>query len=766
MIKHRFLQLFASCAGALLLSHPGHAAELRSDRLVLTHDPASGAVTLSQTGGKKLSLRFAVPAAAKAAAAGDTLTLSLPDGNSLQLTLPAESPFALIRSTLTNKTSEQTNTPEYRLPEFTLDLGAPAEKIRALGTAGLTMPDAHPGSYVFLALADPESRAGVVAAWTTFNKADGVLFSGIKNGRITLAAQNDYGRLLIAPGKSTDGETLAVGFFDDVRLGLEKWADLTAKTNKIHLHPLLSGYCTWYSRPNGGASDEKHIRKLSAYAARELKPWGFDYVQIDDKWQDGKRRHGPAKVFERVNPKGPYPSGMKKAATGIRGDGLIPGIWYMPFAGDQDDPWFADKQDWFAKNADGSVYFTSWGGGSLDLTHPEAQNYVESLARRIGHEWGYGLFKIDGLWTGLANAQLYVNNAYKPDDLGKASVHNPAITPFEAYRHAFRLLRKGAGKDVFILGCNVSQNMRTLGAAVGMVDAMRIGPDNGPEWGALQRGPWHGTNRWFFHNRIWHNDPDPIYVRPSVPIEHARAITSWVAVSGTLNACSEWLPSLPADRIDLIRRSLPVHHFPARPVDVLEHDLARIWIASDDAAGRYVVGLFNWDNKKPLRIEYDLEKLGLPAGRTWIGKEFWTGGELAPFKGKLVANLPPASCQVLSLRELKLRPLILASSRHITQGLTDLSGETWDASAKTLSATTDLVANAPTTLTISALAKPGAWTPGTPKVSGNGATATVKAHGPLVTLTLTSPVSGKIAWSLPFTRNPHDSSPAPESKTK
>jgi hypothetical protein len=70
--------------------------------------------------------------------------------------------------------------------------------------------------------------------------------------KLTLTAQNDYGRLLIDPGKSVEGETLALGFFGDVRLGLEQWATLTARMNKIHLLPQESGYCTWYSRPNGG----------------------------------------------------------------------------------------------------------------------------------------------------------------------------------------------------------------------------------------------------------------------------------------------------------------------------------------------------------------------------------------------------------------------------------------------------------------------------------------------------------------------------------
>lgn len=362
------------------------ALEIGSRYLTLRHDSAASSLSLTRTGQNTPSLRFQIPGGTQATSDRDSITLALPTGPALRFTLPADSPFALVRGTLTNRTAAQTNTPVFRLPVATLDLGVAVGQIRALGTAGLTKADAHPGSYVFLALADPASRAGLVAGWTSFERADGTLFSGHDGGSLTFAAQNEFGRLLLEPGTSAESETLALGFFDDVRLGLEQWADLTAATNKIKLRPQRSGYCTWYSQPHGGASDEAHIKELTEFAARELKPYGFDYIQIDDKWQDGTRRKGPSKVFERVHPKGPYPSGMKPAARAVRDQGLLPGIWYMPFAGDQEDPWFADKQHWFVKRQDGSTYFTNWGGGSLDLSHPEVQTYIRDLAHRIGQD--------------------------------------------------------------------------------------------------------------------------------------------------------------------------------------------------------------------------------------------------------------------------------------------------------------------------------------------------------------------------------------------
>ena len=315
------------------------------------------------------------------------------------------------------------------------------------------------------------------------------MFSSIENNAVQLEPQIDYGRLKIGPGASEPSELFAVGPFDDARFGLEAYADMIVRLYDIHLRHLPSGYCTWYSNKYGGACDEEHLAELALVAAEKLKPFGFDFVQIDDMWQDGQRRNGPAKVFSSHKPGGPYPGGMKKTADKISALGLTPGIWFMPFAGDRDDPFFAAHQDWFVHRADGSPYWARWGGTSLDMTNPAARDYARKVVRRLAHDWGYRYFKMDGLWVGSATKLTYVNNGYVKDDIGEAVFHNPAKTNIEAYRDGLKLVREAAGNDVFFLGCCIPQNMRSFGAAFGLVDAMRIGPDNGTTLEALRRGP-------------------------------------------------------------------------------------------------------------------------------------------------------------------------------------------------------------------------------------------------------------------------------------
>src|SRR5678816_4127813 len=175
---------------------------------------------------------------------------------------------------------------------------------------------------------------------------------------------------------------------------------------------------------------------------------------------------------------------------------------------------------------------------------------------------------------------------------------------------------------------------------MGLVDAMRIGPDNKADWKYLLRGPTFGTRNYFLHRRVWYNDPDPVYVRDTIPLKHARLICSWVALSGQLNLSSEWIPGLSAERLNILKRTMPSHQAVARPVDLFDTDLPRIWTVN--APSRDVVGLFNWDSEEK-RFDVPLERLGLDPKTEYVGFDFW-GNKLIPsIKNRLDLSLPGES---------------------------------------------------------------------------------------------------------------------------
>lgn len=677
---------------------------------------------------------------------GQAIEISYPNGNRDTVMLFPKLPFALFVATLHNSSKETSVTPNLTTLSATVDLGKPATQLRTLGTGGLLAADKNPGSYVWLAVAEPQTRNGVVFGWLTHERGSGVVFSKVNDGAVQVENVIEYGKLRLAPGKTEDLETLAIGYFDDARLGLEQWADAVAKAHDVHLKPQPTGYCTWYSQPHGGASDEKHLAKLAEYSAKNLAPYGFSVVQIDDKWQMGWKRSSPSspkKDFRAHDPKGPYPKGMKAAADHIKSLGLVPGIWFMPFAGTVGDPFFDQHLDWFAKTPEGKPYDTPWGGTCLDMTHPESREHLRDITRRICREWGYDYIKIDGLWTGTATKQLYVNSGYKEDDLGEAVFKDPDKTNIEVFRSGLKLVREAAGEKVFILGCNAPQNMRTYGGAFGLVDAMRVGPDNKADWKSLLRGPTFGTRHYFLHGRLWWNDPDPVYVRDSIPLKHAQLICSWVALSGQLNLSSEWIPGLSVERLDVLKRTMPSHQATARPVDLFDHDLPRLWTVN--APGRDVFGLFNWESSEQ-KFDVPLEQLGLNAKAEYVAFDYWGNKFLPSVKGRLQLILPAESSVVLAVRPRANHPQLISTSRHVTQGIVDVTQEKWDAATKTLSGRSKLVGQDPYELRIVS----GAGKIEKIVVSSAEVGVSQSSHESLLRVKLTSPTNREISWSVQF----------------
>ena len=743
---------------------------IENSRLAVECGPGGDTFQLARADGTKFAeLRFdgeagkvgVTPWRHPQLGSGRAIEVSLASGAKGRIILADALPFVLVDTLMVNGTSEEKFIHDIKPFDLTLSLPEPANELVALGTAGLTAPDEHAGSYAFLAVAAPKTRGGVVSGWLSHDRGCGVVLSDVVDGSVRLAPQIDYGRLRLAPDSETASELFAVGPFDDARLGLEAYADAIALFYQIRLRPIVAGYCTWYAAKHGGACDEVHLDELSKLAAEKLGPYGFDFVQIDDKWQEGERRNGPAKNFYAHAPDGPYPSGMKQAADRIRSLGLMAGIWFMPFAGDHEDPFFQQHLDWFVKREDGTPYWAKWGGTSLDMTNPEARAYVRSIVRRIGGEWGYNYFKMDGLWTGSATELLYVNNEYKEDDIGQAVFHNPDKTNVEAYRDGLKLVREAAGPDTFFLGCNVSQNMRSFGASFGLLDAMRVGPDNGAarKWKGLVKGPWHGTNRYFLHGRVWYNDPDPLGIHASMPLEHAQLICSWVAITGQLNVFSEWLPEVPQERIDVLRRTIPNHGLLPRPVDLFQSDLARVWLLTDDRGPtrRDVVGLFNWSEDEPDTLDYSLAEIGLPEGEQMVGFDYWADEFVPPFSGRLQCTLPGGTCRVLALRVVSDHPQLVSTSRHVSQGIIDVTDERWNAESLTLSGRSELVGGDPYELRIVAPAGGKSF-----KVAGAGVSAAdsregVKTsweqEGPQIRVRIESPGGRGVDWSVRFDRS-------------
>jgi hypothetical protein len=422
----------------------------------------------------------------------------------------------------------------------------------------------------------------------------------------------------------------------------------------------------------------------------------------------------------------------------------------MPFAGTHNDPFFADKQGWFAKGPDGKPFDTAWGGTHLDCTQPEVLAYVHDVVRRVVHEWGFAYLKLDGLYTGAAVAHAYVNDAYADDRLGEATLANPLKTHIEAYRDGLRTVREAAGPGVYILGCCVNQNMRSYGGAFGLVDAMRIGPDNQGQWAGIPIGPDFGSRNYFLHRRVWYNDPDPVYVRAALPENEARLICTWVALSGQAYIVSDNLSSLPPERLDLLRRGMPAHRAVARPVDLFESRLPRVWIVTEAARAprRDVAGFYNWDDK-PADIGETAARMGLPQASAFAAFDYWANVRLPNFTDTLKVSVAPHACRAIAIRAIEAHPILLSVSRHVTQGIVDVADERWEAGSATLSGRCQAIGNGTDELRILSETTAGVWTAVHAEAS-DGTPVELSQEKGLVRVRISAKNPGEVTWRVTF----------------
>jgi NPCBM/NEW2 domain/Melibiase len=765
MRKILLLQTITLFLGVIASPYSGAADPLRIENALygVECDPSTGAFTIRSKGSGKIIASRGTTGSGEGTGSISTLRDPVfgsmpairvvhPDGGSENIALPAKIPFVLFSSELVNPGEHDLTL--NKVPGVTVDLDPGNFTVSpvTLGTAGLLPPAKNPGSYTFLAVADPERRSGVIGGWITQNRSSGIVFSpSAEGGGVRIKACSEYGRLLMKPGSTAKGELFALGSFDDVLSGLEDYGDMVALVGGVRLPPRKPGHCTWYMDKHAAACDETHLAELAAFAEKNLKPWGLDFLQIDDHWQSGTSTNGPKRNFMEHDPKGPYPSGMKAAAAMIASHGFTPGIWFIPFAGTYSDPFFHAHPDWFVKDAKGAPYEVGWGGTCLDMTAREPRDYVKGLVSRVTKDWGYRLLKLDGFWTGSGTKLTYVNNGYTDDGMGNATFADPSKPNVEAMRDGVSLVRSAAGPDVFLLGCCLSQNMRSMAGSLGLVDAMRVGPDSG----AGQIGSLQASRLWFLNGRVWWNDPDCVSVRSSVSVDQARLNASFAAVSGAMFLNSDWIPDLTKERLDILRHCMPLHDLHARPVDVLEREPASVWHLADTRKEprRDILAMYNWSSS-PSPVKVNTAKSGLPQAAEYVAFDFWAGKFVPPFHDGIGGMMGGKTSRVLAVRPVSGVPQLLSTSRHITQGMVDVSGEKWDSSSSMLRGSCDVVAADPDELRIVVPSGNDSWVSGNITLSEEdrkaGVTASMNQQGPRIRVTLVSPVSRTVRWEIPF----------------
>jgi len=532
---------------------------------------------------------------------------------------------------------------------------------------------------------------------------------------IELVADNSllFRGKVVSDGGAVDSESMYFApLAPDAWSGLESYADAVAAWQNITVWTKRgSGRRVpnrWNSWSGSGGSgglgtdiNEQIMGENLEVMAREFKPFGVDYFQMDDGYQIA---HGD--WYPRTDR---FPSGMPAWSKRVTQQGLIPGLWISAFTVDESSSLFATHPEWMARPQDnvlGKLLSPGSGQRILDLYNPAVVDWLGDTMRRYKDDWSMGWLKLDFAYYALP---------YAP----------PAatLTSIEAYKRGIRKTRDTLGDDVFYLGIGL------MGMNYGVVDGMRLTLDNGPRWeedkpftflgdgGNFKSTVRTGARRYYLHNRVWINHNDLLFFRtdtsqpdPPVTLEEATTLTSFMGLTGSIVKFGEDLRTLTPEQIQIWRTLLPIYPATARPLDLFTRMYPEEWSLpisgslAGSAAQWHVLGLLNWgrnydyaaDNATQeiadaeRRYDIDLGTLGLARDRDFLAQEFWSETFLGVVRGTLSQTVPAHGHATIALRAVTGHPQFLGDNRHFTQGATDLVDERWDTQNRTLHLTFDV----------------------------------------------------------------------------
>jgi alpha-galactosidase len=165
----------------------------------------------------------------------------------------------------------------------------------------------------------------------------------------------------------------------------------------------------------------------------------------------------------------------------------------------------------------------------LDVEQPDAREHLAHVYRTLA-AWGFRYHKLDFLYAG-------------------------ALGGLDAYRDGLRLIRDAAGPEAILVGCGAP-----LLPSIGLVDAMRVGPDVLPEDPDATPDLAHVIRatraRSWMNGRLWVNDPDTLVVRPELAERESWA--AHLAGYGGVAFSSDRLATLDERGLELTREVLSV----------------------------------------------------------------------------------------------------------------------------------------------------------------------------------------------------------------
>ncbi len=434
-----------------------------------------------------------------------------------------------------------------------------------------------------------------------------------------------------------------------------------------------AGWMTWYA-VKFGACEESVLRNL-AFQRDHLKDFGANTVWVDWEWCHRRyERERDDGVNNLVPDKEKYPRGLGFIADKIKDAGFRSALW----VGATNDISFSDFE---AENPGVSLaHNETWSGlYYYDITSEEYLNgYLPRVMGQI-RAWGYDAVKFDTLPNCImAHEQFHGNMAH------------PEQTTYTAYTNMLAKTRELLGEETFMLGCGGSQGAALWG--IGYFDATRVGPDLFT-WEKFCETVGLVREYYPLHNRAIMVDADNVVLRDEYStMAEARSRLSLVSLLGLPLTFGDDLPVLPKERVDLLKRGLPViKTYPAQLVSPISDGKTQLCVTKIEKPyeSYTVIGLLNLSDTELTRELSFSSELKIENGE-YLAYSFFDGVQLPIGDESVSITVAPHDTAVVAIKRKLDRPQIISTSRHLTQGAAELSDVSWD--GKVLSLCAELVA--------------------------------------------------------------------------
>jgi hypothetical protein len=483
-------------------------------------------------------------------------------------------------------------------------------------------------------------------------------------------------------------------------------------------------WCSWTSYY--GDVTEQAIVRNADWLAEHLKPYGFQYVQLDDGYDSGlKAGHYWIEHWDTRK----FPHGPKWLADYIKSKGLHAGLWLAPnaYAGAVE----AHPQ-WYLRDKQGKIIL-DYGTPALDSSNPEVLDFLQRLFTTLG-EWGFDYYKFDG---------EHALPKYIPA-VDREKLHAKDLDPLTAYRNRLEVIRKVIGPTTFVEGCpagtplngigffnsyfngqDVYNNWNGMYALFSSINAnaflnhmmVYVMPGEGMELGEPMSVEEARRKRPAAVAETARSREDPM-IGLGLTLPEARTLVSLVALSGVVYPLAGVMPETPPERLALMQQTLPT--MPIEPIDLFSRGTDSRWdtfkhVRADDYVHHYpelldlkvnaksglydVVALPNWRSVAASRSVSFTDKLGLPADRDCIAFDFWNQKLLGVFRNQMALDVAGHDTRVVLVHPVLGRPQLIGLSRHIT-GACSIQELAWDSQQNVLGGTSETVTGQKYTLFI------------------------------------------------------------------